>query len=53
MRRIINEMGSTNKCTRLMLISTILKLQNGGRGGQNFLIFFKDLNASHILDTVN
>ena len=46
-------MGSTNKCTRLMLISTILKLQNGGRGGQNFLIFFKDLNASHILDTVN
>jgi hypothetical protein len=39
-------MGSTNKCTRLMLISTILKLQNGGRGGQNFLIFFKDLNAS-------
>jgi hypothetical protein len=40
LRRIINEMGSTNKCTCLMLISTILKFQNGGRGGQNFLICF-------------
>jgi hypothetical protein len=33
-------MGSTNKCTRLMLISTILKLQNGGRGGQNDKYYF-------------